>query len=230
MLPVQLFISELDLKNLASNPLFKGVSPSHELLNSLSSKKSAYHKGDILFHEGDELHSFGIILEGTAEAHTLDSFGKKLIIANLPAGAVLGGILSVGNAQKSPVTVRAASELIVLFIPANAVLVGFCSHFDPNSLLLRNLLNIISEKFFELHERINCIMRPTLREKVLFYLDNCAKRAGKNEFDIPFNRQALAEYLNADRSALSRELSKMKTDGLVDFSAKSFIIKTPDTR
>jgi len=222
---VQRFIDEKDILALSNNPLFKGISPTYELLESLSSKKAMFSKGDMLVHEGFDLNNLGIILEGSAVAYKIDPFGKKLIISNLCTGYVFGGILSVNSTKKSPVSVQATSELTVLFIPTNAIVDGLSAHYDPKNLLLRNLLNIMSEKFFELHERINCIMRPTLREKILFYLSNQAKEADSNEFTIPFSRQALADYLNADRSAMSRELSRMKAEGIIDFCGNVFCMR-----
>lgn len=218
-------IDENDLSILSSIPLFKGIYPTYELLESILSKKETFAKGSILVHEGIDLNNLGIILKGSAIAYKIDPFGKKLIISNLCANYVFGGILSVNPAKKSPVSVQATSELTVIFIPTNAIMDGLGACYDPKNILLRNLLNIISDKFFELHERINCIIRPSLREKILFYLNNCAKEAENREFTIPFNRQALAEYLNADRSALSRELSRMKAEGEIDFSGKTFRIK-----
>ena len=47
---------------------------------------------------------------------------------------------------------------------------------------------------------------------------------GKKEFDIPFNRQQLADYLNVDRSAMSNELGKMQRDGLIEVDRKHFRI------
>ena len=213
---------ESDIIILAKNPLFDGIYPSNELLNSIFAKKTIFIKDEIVVHEGFDLHNLGIVLKGTATAYKTDLSGKSLVIAKLAEGNIFGGILSLGRSQKSPVSVAATSELTVLLISTHSIVDGLGSKFDTNNRLLRNLLGIISKKYFELHERINAIMRPTLREKILFYLDSCAKETGGNTFTIPFNRQALAEYLNADRSALSRELSKMKKEGLVDFCNESF--------
>ena len=215
-------INESDILILANNPLFEGIYPSAELLGSILSRKSVFTKGEILVNEGLDLNNLGIILEGKATAYKTDASGKNLIISNLSQGNIFGGILSVSTSVKSPVTVEAAGEVSVLLIPTDAIIKGSGAKYDPRSLLLRNLLNIISKKYFELHDRINCIIRPTLREKILFYLDNCAKEAKSDTFTIPFKRSALAEYLNADRSALSRELSKMKKEGIIDFYNESF--------
>ncbi|MCL2564712.1 MAG: Crp/Fnr family transcriptional regulator [Defluviitaleaceae bacterium] len=219
---MQQYINENDLQILSKNPLFKGIYPSYELLNCIFSKKSVFTKNSIIIHEGSDLHNLGIILEGKATAYKTDASGKNLIISNLSGGNIFGGILSVSSSVKSPVTVEAAENLTILLIPTDAIIDGIAANCDPKGLLLRNLLNIISKKYFELHDRINCIIRPTLREKILFYLDNCAKEAKSDIFTIPFNRKALADYLNADRSALSRELSKMKKEGIIDFYNESF--------
>ena len=214
--------NESDLLILKSTPLFEEVTLTIALLDSILSKKAFFTKNTTILHEGADLKNLGIVLKGSAMAYKSDSAGKNLIMANLSSGSIFGGILSVSSAIKSPVTVSATTDVLVVFIPTDAIVYGKASKHDSENLMLRNLLNIISKKYFELHDRINCIIRPTLREKILFYLDNCAKEAGSDTFTIAFNRQALAQYLNAERSALSRELSKMKKEGLVDFYNESF--------
>lgn len=83
--------------------------------------------------------------------------------------------------------------------------------------LLRNYISIVAKKGLVLHERIDCLLRPTIREKILTYLQCIAREQQKRTFTIPMNRNSMAEYLNVERSALSRELSYMKRDGIIDY-------------
>ena len=88
--------------------------------------------------------------------------------------------------------------------------------------LLCNYINTVAEKGLVLHERIDCLLRPTIREKILTYLWRVSRDQQKRTFTIPMNRNAMAEYLNVERSALSRELSYMKRDGIIDYHKNMF--------
>ncbi len=88
--------------------------------------------------------------------------------------------------------------------------------------LLRNYLGIVAEKGLVLHERIDCLLKPSLREKIMNYLLRVSREQQSRTFSIPMNRNEMADYLNIERSALSRELSRMKRDGLIDYHRDSF--------
>ena len=83
---------------------------------------------------------------------------------------------------------------------------------------------MLTEKNRMLMEKLEITSKRTLREKILAYLSLTAERSGKDYFEIPLGRVALAEYLCADRSALTRELNNMRSDGLIDFDKNTFRI------
>ena len=86
----------------------------------------------------------------------------------------------------------------------------------------------ISDKYFSLSHRIDLLVMKSLRAKVAAYLLSEAARAHSLTFSIPFSRIQLADYLNCDRSALSRELSTMQKEGLIDTYRSSFKLLEPD--
>ncbi|MCL2350670.1 MAG: helix-turn-helix domain-containing protein, partial [Defluviitaleaceae bacterium] len=90
--------------------------------------------------------------------------------------------------------------------------------------LLRNYISAVADKGLELHERINCLLKPTARDKILTFLRRTAKEQQSGTFNVPMDRNAMAEYLNIERSSLSRELSRMKKDGLLDYHKNRFIL------
>ena len=94
--------------------------------------------------------------------------------------------------------------------------------------VLQNLVRTISDKYFLLSRRVDLLVLKSLRAKVCAYLLNESERAGSLTFSIPFSRVQLADYLNCDRSALSRELSLMQKDGLLDTFKSSFKLLDPD--
>ena len=124
------------------------------------------------------------------------------------------------------VTVMASVPCEVLLIPYERLLLSDGS--PAHQQTLRNLVRTISDKYFSLSRRIDLLVLKSLRAKVCAYLLSEAERAGSLTFSIPFSRIQLADYLNCDRSALSRELSQMQRDGLLDTYKSSFKLLEPE--
>ena len=131
-----------------------------------------------------------------------------------------------GSSLSSPVTVMASAPCEVLLVPYEKLLLPGA---DPaRQRVLQNLGRTISDKYFLLSRRVDLLVLKSLRAKVCAYLLNESERAGSLTFSIPFSRVQLADYLNCDRSALSRELSLMQKDGLLDTFKSSFKLLDPD--
>lgn len=217
-------LTDTHISILIKTKLFEGIcaSDAKALLSCLRARLSAYEANSDIIFEQSEIRDIGVIVSGSAYAYKTDLSGKRIIMTMLEAGSVFGEVLSASLKKKSPVTVTATEPVLVVLIPNDGVVSRCVQACLRHEKLLLNLMDIISCKYFDLHERISCIIRPTLREKILFYLRGCSKNAGNCVFTIPFDRAALAEYLNADRSALSRELSAMKREGVIDYYKNSF--------
>ena len=145
-----------------------------------------------------------------------------VIITLLKEGSEIGVILAASLHQKSPVSVEAVEDVTVLLIPFESVLARCEKSCPQHETLLRNYLHIIAEKGLILHERIDCLLKPTVREKIMAYLLRISHEQKSRILKTPLDRNAMAEYLNIDRSALSRELSRMRRDGLIDYHKSSF--------
>jgi CRP-like cAMP-binding protein len=214
---------EIDLGGL-SVPLFEGLDSDglRKLLNCLNASVIRKEKGGVLLREQCETSGVGVLLEGELTATRLDPSGKRFMVAHHCAGSVYGDILSLNPENKSPVTITAFTDVAVLTLPFEGILNRCGRNCACHETLRRNLLRTASLKYFELFDRLACVLRPTLREKLLFYFERTANKTGARTFNIPFDRAALAEYLNAERSALSRELSSMKRDGFIDYYKNTF--------
>jgi CRP-like cAMP-binding protein len=151
-----------------------------------------------------------------------DTNDRVIIITLLKKGSEIGIILAASLEHKSPVSVQAQDDVSVLLIPFDRVFTR-CEKACPwHDKLLRNFINIVAEKGLVLHERIDCLLKSTVREKILAYLTRISREQNSRTVSIPINRNAMAEYLNVERSALSRELSKMKRDGILDYRKNDF--------
>jgi len=119
----------------------------------------------------------------------------------------------------------AAQNTTVMFLTLSKILTT-CSHACPHhTRTSTNMTTIIARHSLALSRRISHTSPKTIRAKILIYLSDMAERAGSRAFDIPFNRQQLANYLGVDRSALSAELSRMQNEGLIETKRSHFVLK-----
>ena len=147
-------------------------------------------------------------------------------IDTFPKGSRL---LRAGEAVEEVGLVEAESAVTVMFLHISLVLSvcpSACSH---HSRIIRNLLGELAEKNLRLNEKLTHMGQRTTRAKLMSYFSAEAQRRGGYEFDIPFSRQQLADYLGVERSGLSLELGKMRDEGLLDFYKSHFLLKAPET-
>lgn len=117
----------------------------------------------------------------------------------------------------------ASETSVILFLDIDKLMSSQFENTHCKDTILNNLLHISIQKNLTLSNRIFCTSPKTIRERLLIYLSNESRKAGSQEFVIPFDRQQLADYLNVDRSALSKELGKMRDEGLIEFRKMHFI-------
>ena len=212
---------------LQNTTLFAGLSAAElsTLLSRLGASVRSYGKGEALVLAGEPSRRVGIVLNGELEAYRPGPQGARIPITHMEPGGVFGDVLS-GSSLASPVTVMASVPCEVLLIPYERLLLSDGS--PAHQQTLRNLVRTISDKYFSLSHRIDLLVMKSLRAKVAAYLLSEAARAHSLTFSIPFSRIQLADYLNCDRSALSRELSQMQRDGLLDTYKSSFKLLEPE--
>ena len=212
---------------LRSTSLFTGIEDDalRVLLSELGAVIRSYGKGEALVQAGMPNRRVGVVLTGCIEAYRPAPGGARVPITRMGPGGVFGDVLS-GSSLDSPVTVVAASSCEVLLFPYERLLLsdGSAAHQQA----LQNLVRTISDKYFLLSRRVDLLVLKSLRAKVCAYLLSEAEQQGSLTFSIPFSRIQLADYLNCDRSALSRELSLMQRDGLLDTYRSSFKLLQPD--
>lgn len=209
---------------LQSVALFRGMEPSEllPLLSCLSAREAHYAKDQTIFSSGERISCFGVILFGQVQVVQDDYYGNRSILAKIGAGNLFGESFACAETKKLPVSVLAMTESAVLFIDSRRLAVPCCNACAFHSRLIQNMLYIVSMKNIALTQKIEITSKRTTREKLLAYLSVEAKKAGSHCFDIPFNRQELADYLAVERSAMSAELSKMRKEGLLHFHKNQF--------
>lgn len=209
------------MKNIAS-PLFRGLTPAEwdALAQSGQLRTKTFSRHEIIFHAGSRIHEVGVVLRGSVHIENLDLWGTKTILSSVPAGQVFAETYAFcGDAML--VDAVAAEDCEVLFVNAAAFSGGSSAGQDK---LLHNLLAVSMRKNLSLSQRIFCTTPKTVRGRLLTYFSAQTAACGRLEFNIPFNRQQLADYLNLDRSALSKELCRMRDEGLLQFEKNHFIL------
>ena len=111
-----------------------------------------------------------------------------------------------------------------MFINIERILVTCSNNCPFHNKLIRNLMHDLAQKALMFHRKIDVISRRTTREKLLSYLNYEARRQGSGSFDIPFDRQGLADYLEVDRSGLSLEISKLRKEGILESRKNHFTL------
>lgn len=215
---------ELDFNWLARLPLFAGIEISDlpVMLDCLGSYRKHYEKGEIILLESSEVRTVGVILQGKVHMIKEDDEGYKTLLLAMKEGEMFGESFSCGSCKSARVSFLAAEPCIVLFLPFYRVLHSCKMTCIFHHRLIENMVGLMGDKNVRLMNKIEVISKKTLRDKILAYLRLQAEEQKKQRFTIPLGRLELAEYLCADRSAMTRELSRMKRDGLIDYRRNTF--------
>ena len=206
----------MELSVLLRNPLFSNIKESEiqDVLNFLNASEHQYSKGETVFHSGTVINQIGIVLEGRIQIENTDFWGNKTILDSLGEGKVFAETYALTNVPLM-VNVTATQNSKVLLLQTDNLGTGSG---DISKIITKNILAISMKKNLHLSQRIFHTSSKTIRGRLLSYLSSQVRRGTPNaEFDIPYDRQQLADYLEVDRSALSAELSKMKAVGLIDY-------------
>ncbi len=212
---------------LQTTSLFEGIRAEAlaPLLSDLGAVVRTYGKGETLVQAGEPTRRVGVVLAGRIEAYRPAPGGARVPITHMGPGGVFGDVLG-GSSLSSPVSVFAAQSCEVLLIPYERLLLSDGS--PARQRVLQNLVRTISDKYFLLSRRVDLLVLKSLRAKICAYLLSEAEQHSSLTFTIPFSRIQLADYLNCDRSALSRELSLMQKERLLDIYRNSFKLLEPE--
>ncbi len=192
------------------------------MLKCLGAFQKKYDSGNIIILKGSEVDSIGIILKGTIQIVREDLMGNKTIVSEFGEGEIFGETFACAGVKKSLVTVVAASDTEVLYIKFKKVLNTCSSMCKFHMQLIENMLMLIAKKNLYLMNKIELLSCRSIREKLTLYFENQVERVGKTKFEIPFSREELADFLSINRSAMSRELCKMRDEGIIRFDHNRF--------
>ena len=209
---------------LSASPLFTGITREElgSMLQCLGAKVVEVAKGDPVFLEGDPAGFIGVVLDGSVQIVQEDYFGSRSVIHHSSPGDIFAEAFSFTGLDAMPVSGYAVKNSRVMLLACRRMMTVCSNACGFHNRLVKNLLQLVSRKNLMLNQKIRYMSQKTTREKLLAYLADQAKAAGSAEFTIPFDRQALADYLSVERSAMSAEMSKLKKDGLLDCKGSWF--------
>lgn len=220
----------ISLEEASKCPLFFGLEEKEirSALRCLGVVEGKLARDEVLFHEGDRAKVMGCVLSGALQIFRTDYAGNRVVIRAVRPYELFGEGYACAGLEKTPASAVAVRDTRLLLVDCKRVLEP-CGHdCRLHQRLLENLVRSVAGKNLELNKKIFFMSRRTTREKLLAYLTDQAGQQGGGEFEIPFDRQALADYLGVERSAMSVELGKLKRDGILDFRGPRFRILRPE--
>ena len=207
-----------------NSPVFFGMNDEElkGLLECFNARIRKYEKEEMIIRQGDIISNIYLILDGGVNIEKDSYWGRRIIISRLGQTQHLAlSFVGSKNVESSvdTITVKDTLVLILSYEKCTSMCQNACTR---HKVLINNLFQILSKENIELIQKIENVSQKTIRDKLLTYLSNEAQRKHSNSFDIQFNRQDLADYLNVDRSAMSFELSKLQKEGLIIYNKNHF--------
>ena len=209
-----------------NSPLFDGVNPEDRktMLGCIGYHIGTFKKGDIVAFEEENIKHIGIIISGAVDMVKEDLWGNKTMLVRMRKDELFGETFACGSDNLSVVTFLVSENAKILFMPFDRVMHSCTMACQFHHRLIENMVKIIADKNRDLMRKVDVVSKRTIREKLLAYLSIQAQGQNSRYYEIPLGRVELAEYLCVDRSALTRELAKMKEDGLIDYDKNCFRI------
>jgi CRP-like cAMP-binding protein len=196
-------------------------------LSALKSSEKEYLKDEVILHAGSTTTTMGLVLEGSVRIESNDMWGNRTILSHVGKGHVFAETYAMAKDEPMLVDAVANEKCKILMLRIGSP--GAYSQ-DPSLWRLKvitNILDVFMRKNLILAGRNFHTSPKSIRGRVMAYLNSVSLQEGSNEFDIPFDRQQLADYLNVERTALSKELGKMQKDGLIKTKKRHFSLLLP---
>ena len=194
------------------------------MLDCLQAEVRQFAKGSYIFRQGEMVDKITVVLVGKLHIQKDDFWGNRSILGVIEPGEICGEAYAASQSGGILHDVVAVEESRLVFFDVKKILTVCPNSCRFHCLVVQNLFFILSEKNRKLVQKLGHMAQRTTREKLLSYLSEEAARQNAARFEIPFNRQQLADFLSVDRSAMSNELSKMRDEGLIQFEKNQFVL------
>ncbi len=207
--------------------LFKNIS-SHELsamILCLNPSVKIYKRNEYITFEGDECKGIGIVLSGKAVVSKENATGNRVMLSVLGPGEIFGEIIAFSNQFTWPASVISQDECEIMFLPREKI-IGQCEKVCSwHRTLITNLLGITSQRALMLNKKVEYLTIKSIRGKISTFLLDLYKKTQNNNVMLNMNRNELADFLNVSRPSMSREMCRMRDEGIIDFHLSAIRIK-----
>ena len=184
-------------ETLRSCPLFEQIGDSDlkRMLVCLGARVENFDKKYTIIAEGTPAHWIGIMLSGSAQIMQIDYYGNRSIVAGIEPSEMFCESFACAGLPEIPVTIVANEPCEVMLIDCGHIVHTCSNSCGFHQQLIYNLMKDLAAKNILFHQRMEITSKRTTREKLMTYLMYQARKAGSGSFDIPFDRQELADYL-----------------------------------
>ncbi|EOD00551.1 Crp/Fnr family transcriptional regulator [Caldisalinibacter kiritimatiensis] len=206
--------------------LFKGLSEKHivKLLQNINYQIKTFSKNETIAIEGENCNSIGIVIKGSIEVQKIYPSGKTITVSRIKEGDSFAEVIIFSDVHKYPSTIIASNNSKVMFI-SKTYIIELCK---TNTYILNNFMELLSNKIFMLSTKLKNLSYETIRDKICNYLLEEYNRQNSLTIKLNYTKKELSDQFGIPRPSLSRELIKMKKDGLIDFDRKSIKILNVD--
>jgi len=200
-----------------SSKLFEGISKEEceKMVTCFGAREASYTAGQTIVEHNGRQDSVGVLLSGSAELVRIDVEGNRTVLEVMNAGDVFGEVIAFSGQNMDSMIVECTENCKVLFLRYDQITKrceNACVH---HSVLVQNLFQMLSTKTLRLSERVEILACRSIREKLLHYFRLRASQEHSNTFSLPFSLSTLADYIGTDRSAMMREMKKLRDENLI---------------
>lgn len=201
-----------------NNQLFDDISEDEirQILKCGKATVAEYKDNQVLFQKDDTIKKLGIVIEGQFNLLSQKYNGTRVIVTTLEQNDLFGEALAFSSSNVSPYDLVSSGNSKALILPYNIFFTMCREVCDFHNKLINNMLSILSDKIVMLNSKMNILNAETLKGRIAVYLLTLHKKTNSMIFDMPMKRQELADFLNVKRPSLSRELSNMQQENIIE--------------
>lgn len=210
------------VNELIDNELFNTIDEEAliKIMNNIKYSIISYQRGEIIFQEEEPCNAIGLIVEGMINIERIYPNGKSIVMSKFKAGDVFGEALLFSKTIKYPATIIALTDCKVLYLPKEEVV----RMFSMESRVMENFMMLLSEKIIILNNKIRSISLKSVKQKVVDYILKEYMNEENKEINLKYSKEEIASDIGIPRPSLSRELIKLRDEGLIEFSRNKIII------
>lgn len=194
------------------------------MLDCLGAKVFSVKKDMTIFCEGTPAKYIGLILSGAVQMVQDDFYGNRSIVTSIGENGLFGESFACAGITSLPVSFIASRDCEIMLIDCKRITNTCCNACSFHKQVIFNLLHLVARKNLDFHQKIEITSKRSTKEKLMTYLLSVAKQTGSSSFTIPYDRQALADYLGVERSAMSAEIGKLRKEGIIECQKSHFTI------